>query len=129
MRLPIGHRKHTLSHAGWDRWFERLHTTFVEKFDTGVFERNLLINLVCMYRAFSIGPRYIRVNSDFYITFTHGFLEIARGAMGRCVKRDLALYIADMQVLVPRVSSLAHHRHPVHLLITYTCSLPSRKLR
>ncbi|KAI1783391.1 hypothetical protein LXA43DRAFT_1102574 [Ganoderma leucocontextum] len=53
-----------------------------------------------IYRAFTIG-RCLRVNSGFYDVFTHGLLELARGTIGRCVRRDLALYVIDVRVLVP----------------------------
>ncbi|KAI1784376.1 hypothetical protein LXA43DRAFT_1066829 [Ganoderma leucocontextum] len=42
-----------------------------------------------------------RFNSDFYDGFTYGLLDIARAALGGCVRCDLALYVIDMRVLVP----------------------------
>lgn len=104
MSLPIGPGAHTPSCATWDQWLVRLNTGFVENFETSVFERDILLNLVCFYRAFTTGRGGLDAESDFYIAFTHGFLELARSAVGRCAKLDLALYLVDMHVLVPNVS-------------------------
>ncbi|KAI1784612.1 hypothetical protein LXA43DRAFT_1101163 [Ganoderma leucocontextum] len=100
MRLPIGRREDGPPLAYWDHWIVRLHASFVDKFQTTVFDRDILLNVTCIYRAFTIGRR-IRVNSDFYDGYTYGLLDLARGAVGRCVRHDLALYVIDMRVLVP----------------------------
>ncbi|KAI1787806.1 hypothetical protein LXA43DRAFT_1064057 [Ganoderma leucocontextum] len=64
------------------------------------FDCDILLNIACLYRAFTIS-RCIRVNSDFYNAFTFGLFDIACEAVGTCVKRQLALYIIDMRILVP----------------------------
>ena len=123
MRLPVGAGKYATSPAHWERWLARLQGSFADRFQTTAFDRKILLYLVCLYRAFSIGNG-VAANAEFYDAFTVGLLDIARGAAGRCIKRELALYVIDMSVLVPDVSLLvlsircpstyaAHHFQPL----------------
>lgn len=103
MRLPIGAGKYTTPPAHWERWLARLHGSFADRLQTTGFDRKILLHLVCLYHAFSIGHS-IATNADFYDVFTMGLIDIACRATGRCVKRELVLYVVDMSVLMPDVS-------------------------
>ena len=103
MRLPVSMGKYTTPPAHWERWLACLRGSFIERYKTSDFDHNILVHLVSLYCAFDTGQGIAR-NTKLYDGFTRDLVDLVCGAARRCVKRDLALYVIDMCVLVLEVS-------------------------
>ena len=109
---------HVLEDTFWGNWISTIQGPIMGRCDVTPNQRQLLLDLVLTYRAFTAGTA--RVPDIWYTNFVRSLINIARQHSDRAIDAPLMTLTNGLRALLPNVSAFMPNSSRAYLILCCT---------